>query len=142
MPNKAQMFEILQMCLDQNCDECPYEQTDGCMARLVNDLKAATEQTDLADTVEILQRRGNVVTITTEGDTTTLKVEKKTKTLIHNYGEEIKRMRKELKMTQEDFAEKIGVNRNTLQNWELGKTAPAESYCALMAYNFGLELMR
>lgn len=38
--------------------------------------------------------------------------------------EEIKKIRKELGLTQVKFAQKLGVDTKTIQNWEAGKTIP------------------
>lgn len=39
-------------------------------------------------------------------------------------GEKIIELRKEKKLSQEELAEKIGVTRQTISNWELNETAP------------------
>lgn len=39
-------------------------------------------------------------------------------------GQKILELRKNNKMSQEELAEKIGVSRQTISNWELGETAP------------------
>lgn len=39
--------------------------------------------------------------------------------------EEIKKFRRWLKMTQEDFARRLGVTQNSVSNWELGKVQPS-----------------
>lgn len=52
------------------------------------------------------------------------------------YGELIAKLRErrqDLKMTQAQVAEKIGVNLQTLSNWELGHTHPQPRYFALWA---------
>ena len=38
----------------------------------------------------------------------------------------IKKLRKELGLTQEDFAEKIQLKRNTITTWEMGTRVPGE----------------
>ena len=52
--------------------------------------------------------------------TTTNKEVKKTKDRIHD-------LRKKLKMTQEDFGNKIGVARNTIANYECGRRMPTNA---------------
>lgn len=39
-------------------------------------------------------------------------------------GQKILELRKNNKMSQEELAEKVGVSRQTISNWELGETAP------------------
>ena len=41
-----------------------------------------------------------------------------------NVGENIKKMRKKLKITQDELAEKLSVTRQAVSNWENGKTEP------------------
>lgn len=41
-----------------------------------------------------------------------------------NIGENILKLRKEQKLSQEELGEKIGVTRQTISNWELGETIP------------------
>ena len=40
--------------------------------------------------------------------------------------ERIKKIRKELDLTQQKFSDKIGVKRNTIAMYEMGKTVPSE----------------
>lgn len=39
-------------------------------------------------------------------------------------GEQIKKRRQELNMTQEDLAQKLNVARSTISNWEIGRNYP------------------
>ena len=39
-------------------------------------------------------------------------------------GDKIQKLRKDLKLSQEQLAEKIDVTRQTISNWELGETSP------------------
>ncbi len=41
--------------------------------------------------------------------------------LYHGQGEQIKRLRKSLKLTQSDFAKYVGVSLTTVKKWEWGK---------------------
>lgn len=43
----------------------------------------------------------------------------------------IKQLRKELKLSQESLAKKLGVTSRTVQNWEAGKEIPSSSMSAL-----------
>ena len=47
-------------------------------------------------------------------------------------GEEIKKLRKKLKLTQTSFGEKIGVAQSTVRCWELGLRNPSKSAVLLM----------
>lgn len=44
---------------------------------------------------------------------------------MNNIGIKIKNLRKSRKMTQEDFAQKIGVSRSTLSCYEIGQRTPS-----------------
>jgi putative transcriptional regulator len=46
---------------------------------------------------------------------------------------EIKALRERLSMTQEQFAEALGLNPGTLRNWEQGIRSPAGPALALLA---------
>jgi DNA-binding transcriptional regulator YiaG len=46
--------------------------------------------------------------------------------------DEIREMRKNLKMTQQNFADELGVHRNNGRNWESGKTRPLPTVIKLM----------
>ncbi|MBR3624733.1 MAG: helix-turn-helix domain-containing protein, partial [Selenomonadaceae bacterium] len=50
--------------------------------------------------------------------------------------ERIKKLRKELKLTQQGFADKLGIKRNTIANYELGRNAPVDSVLALICRTF------
>ena len=41
-----------------------------------------------------------------------------------NFGEQIKRIRKEQNMTQGQFAEKLGISRQAVSNWENDRNLP------------------
>ena len=44
---------------------------------------------------------------------------------MNNIGAKIKNLRKSRKMTQEDFAQRIGVSRSTLSCYEIGQRTPS-----------------
>ncbi len=48
-------------------------------------------------------------------------------------GDAILRLRKEHKLSQEQLAEKIGVTRQTISNWELGETSPNPDQLKLLS---------
>lgn len=50
--------------------------------------------------------------------------------------ERIKRLRKELKLTQQQFADKIKVKRNTVATYEMGRIVPSDSAIALICKTF------
>lgn len=50
-----------------------------------------------------------------------------------NLGENILRLRKNAKLSQEMLAEKIGVSRQTISNWELGETSPNPEQLKLLS---------
>lgn len=51
-------------------------------------------------------------------------------------GERIKELRKALKITQQDFAEKMGVKRNTIAIYETGRSAPSNAAVSLICREF------
>ena len=50
------------------------------------------------------------------------------------------RLRKLNRMTQEDVAEKVGVTRQAIAKWESGETVPDLDKCRLLADVFGVSL--
>ena len=48
-------------------------------------------------------------------------------------GDNIQKLRKELKLSQEQLAEKIDVTRQTISNWELGETSPNPEQLKLLS---------
>lgn len=50
--------------------------------------------------------------------------------------ERIKELRKVLRLTQEEFAEKIGVKRNTVATYEMGRSVPSDAAIALICREF------
>lgn len=57
-----------------------------------------------------------------------------------NIGTKIKNLRKSRKMTQEDFAAKIGVSRSTLSCYEIGQRTPHLKTLQEIAEIFGVGL--
>lgn len=48
-------------------------------------------------------------------------------------GDKIQKLRKDLKLSQEQLAEKIDVTRQTISNWELGETSPNPEQLKLLS---------
>lgn len=57
-----------------------------------------------------------------------------------NVGENIKKMRKKLKITQDELAEKLSVTRQAVSNWENGKTEPDIETLTKMAQIFDISI--
>lgn len=53
--------------------------------------------------------------------------------------ERIKQLRKKLDLTQQQFAEKIGVKRNTVATYEMGRSEPSDSGIALICREFNVN---
>lgn len=58
--------------------------------------------------------------------------------------ERIKKIRKELKLTQQEFSDKLHIKRNTLANYEIGRNEPIDAVVALICktYNVNEEWLR
>ena len=58
--------------------------------------------------------------------------------------ERIKKLRKELKLTQQEFSDKLHIKRNTLANYEIGRNEPIDAVVALICktYNVHEEWLR
>lgn len=50
--------------------------------------------------------------------------------------ERLKQLRFELKLTQQEFSERIGVKRGTLANYELGRNEPIDAVISLICREF------
>ena len=50
--------------------------------------------------------------------------------------ERIKKIRKALDLTQQEFADRIGIKRNTVANYEIGRNEPIDSVVALICREF------
>ena len=48
-------------------------------------------------------------------------------------GDNIQKLRKDLKLSQEQLAERIDVTRQTISNWELGETSPNPEQLKLLS---------
>lgn len=59
-----------------------------------------------------------------------------------NLGSNILKLRKEKKMSQEQLAEKIGVTRQTISNWELNETTPDTNQLILLSKTFNVDIDR
>lgn len=53
--------------------------------------------------------------------------------------ERIKEIRNALKMTQQEFAERIKVKRNTVATYEMGRSIPSDSAIALICKEFSVN---
>lgn len=53
--------------------------------------------------------------------------------------ERIKKLRKTLDLTQQEFADRIGVKRNTIANYEIGRNEPIDSVLALIVREFNVN---
>ena len=53
-----------------------------------------------------------------------------------NLNERLKALRKSLNLTQKDFAEKIGIKRNTLAKYETGVISPSTAVVSLICRVF------
>ena len=51
----------------------------------------------------------------------------------------LKKLRKHLNLTQQDFADKIGVKRNTITNYEVGLRFPSNSVISLICKEFNVN---
>ena len=53
--------------------------------------------------------------------------------------ERIKKLRKHLDLTQQEFADRIGVKRNTIANYEIGRNVPIDSVLSLIVREFNVS---
>lgn len=51
----------------------------------------------------------------------------------------IVKLRKELNLTQQAFADRIGVKRGAIANYEIGRNAPTDSVCSLICREFDVS---
>jgi len=56
-----------------------------------------------------------------------------------NIGEKIQTIRKDNKLSQEEFAEKLGVSRQAISKWELGDSVPDIAKLALISKTFNVS---
>ncbi len=52
--------------------------------------------------------------------------------------ERIKELRKDANMTQQDFADKLGIKRNTLAQYEIGRNLPIDAVVKSICREFGV----
>lgn len=50
--------------------------------------------------------------------------------------ERIKKLRKEMHLTQQGFADRIGIKRNTIANYEIGRNEPIDAVISLICRTF------
>lgn len=50
--------------------------------------------------------------------------------------ERLKQLREELKLTQQEFADKLGIKRGTIANYEVGRNEPIDAVISLICYKF------
>lgn len=53
--------------------------------------------------------------------------------------ERIKKLRRTLDLTQQEFAERIGIKRNTIANYEAGRNEPIDSVISLICREFNVN---
>lgn len=53
--------------------------------------------------------------------------------------ERLKELRKDLGLTQQEFAERLGIKRNAVANYEVGRNAPADMVISLICREFGVN---
>ena len=56
-----------------------------------------------------------------------------------NTGERLKDLRKNLNLTQQDFANRIGVKRNTIANYEVNRNVPVDAVISLICREFNVN---
>ena len=56
------------------------------------------------------------------------------------FKERLKQLRKELGLTQEEFAEKIGYTRTAVSAWEIGRNEPSNNDTIKLADFFGVSI--
>jgi len=54
-------------------------------------------------------------------------------------GERIRLLRKALNLTQQEFADRIGVKRNTIAQYEIGRNEPIDSILSLICREFDVN---
>ena len=51
----------------------------------------------------------------------------------------IRKIRRDLDLTQQEFADRIGIKRGTIANYEIGRNAPTDSVVSLICREFGVS---
>lgn len=54
-------------------------------------------------------------------------------------GERIRKLRKSLDLTQQEFADRIGVKRNTIATYEIGRNEPIDAVVSLICREFDVN---
>lgn len=54
-------------------------------------------------------------------------------------GERIKKLRKELGLTQKEFGERIGIKANTVATYEIGRNNPIDAVISLICREFNVS---
>ena len=52
----------------------------------------------------------------------------------------LKELRKELGLTQQEFADRLGIKRNTIATYEAGKSKPSDSAAVLICNTFNVSM--
>lgn len=53
--------------------------------------------------------------------------------------ERIRKIRRDLNLTQQEFAERIGIKRNTVANYETGRNEPVDAVISLICREFNIN---
>lgn len=53
--------------------------------------------------------------------------------------ERIKKIRKELDLTQQEFADRLGIKRGAIANYEIGRNEPVDSVISLICREFNIQ---
>lgn len=53
--------------------------------------------------------------------------------------ERLKELRKELKLTQQEFADKLNIKRGTMANYEIGRNEPIDAVISLICREFNVN---
>lgn len=57
----------------------------------------------------------------------------------NNVGDRIKILRNQLELTQQEFADRLGVKRGTIANYELGRNEPIDAVVTLICHEFNVD---
>lgn len=55
------------------------------------------------------------------------------------FGDRLKEIRREKNLTQQEFADRIGIKRGTVANYELGRNEPLDAVISLICKEFGVS---
>ena len=56
-----------------------------------------------------------------------------------NVKDRIRKIRRDLDLTQQEFADRLGIKRGTIANYELGRNEPVDSVVSLICREFGVN---